>query len=318
VQEAHQHGKGISLGIGGYIINMKFPTLIRTRKSRRSFVTKLAKAMEKYDLDGLNIDWEYPNDPNGISCNKKNPKDTENFLLFILELRQMLDSTYVDQHKLITAAVSTDVFKDQDQKPIAKLDKRWAEAMDAFYIMAYDISGSWSDFTASNAPLYSDKQSISGSSSIEAWIRAGIPSQRIYLGVPFYGYTHKTLASQPGMNIKLDRSIPQIKGDTYDDYLADPCPDAKPTFSGQIQWRSINNMGIQRNESGWTTMFDQKSMTPFANHPTGQFITFDNQESLQFKTKYAQDHQLGGVMLWSLEMDDTDHTLLNALQAIRV
>jgi chitinase len=65
----------------------------------------------------------------------RHPQDTENLLDFIRLLRQMLDTKYPNEHKLITAAVSAYVFKGSDQKPITELDKGWATYMDAFYIM---------------------------------------------------------------------------------------------------------------------------------------------------------------------------------------
>jgi chitinase len=177
--------------------------------------------------------------------------------------------------------------------------------------------------TSSNAPLnFGDAgQRISVDSSIKAWIDAGIPSERIYLGVPFYGYTHKTLKTinhQTGMNVPLDRSIEQIKGDKYDDYAKDPCPGAQPSFSGEFQWRSIEESGAAYNASGWSTFWDPKTSTPYSyNSHTHQFITFDNPASLRIKASYVKRHKLGGIMLWSLEMDDQSNSLLTAIQYVR-
>jgi chitinase len=188
---------------------------------------------------------------------------------------------------------------------------------------AYDLNGVWSNTAASNAPLRfgATGQQVSGESAVQAWINAGIPSDRIYLGVPFYGYTHKTLkpiTRETGMDVPFDRTIPQIKGDNHDSYAADPCPGAKPSFSGEYQWRSIETSGVSRNASGWSTYWDQMTETPFAyNKQTNQFVTYDDPASLRIKTQFAKEHGLGGMMLWSLEMDDTSHSLLNALQGVR-
>lgn len=152
-------------------------------------------------------------------------------------------------------------------------------------------------------------------------MNAGIPAERIYLGVPFYGYTHKTkerMSRDTGMNVPLDRSIAQIKGDKHDDFATDPCPNAKPSFSGEFQWRTIEDSGAAYNASGWSTFWDDKTLTPYAyHHHHNQFITFDNPSSLRLKTEYAKKYNLGGIMLWSLEMDDKANSLLNAIQDIR-
>lgn len=61
--------------------------------------------------------------------------DTANYLVFIQELRRVLDTKYKSIHKLITVAVGTNPFNDAKQTPIAKLDSSWASAVDSFYIM---------------------------------------------------------------------------------------------------------------------------------------------------------------------------------------
>lgn len=162
---------------------------------------------------------------------------------------------------------------------------------------------------------------MSVESSIQEWLDAGIPSDRLYLGVPFYGYTHKTLKPmnhRTGLNVPLDRSIEQIKGDQYDDYATDPCPGAKPAYSGEFQWRTIEASGAAYNASGWFTYWDQQTQTPFSyNSHSHQFITYDNPTSLRLKAQFAQEKKLGGIMLWSLEMDDASNSLLNAIQDVR-
>lgn len=56
-------------------------------------------------------------------------------MAFIQILRQMLDDEFPEEHVLITAAVSTQGFRDVDRHYLSKLDDGWAEFMDAFYIM---------------------------------------------------------------------------------------------------------------------------------------------------------------------------------------
>lgn len=120
------------------------------------------------------------------------------------------------------------------------------------------------------------------------------------------------------MNVPLDRSIQQIKGDKYDDFAKDPCPGANATFSGEYQWRSITQAGATSNSSGWASYWDEKTSTPYSyNDQNQQFITFDNPTSLRIKSQYVRKHKLGGIMLWSLEMDDKSNSLLSAVQDVR-
>lgn len=50
-------------------------------------------------------------------------------------LREMLDKKYPKERKLITAAVSANVFMDEDHHPLERLEEAWSTDMDAFYIM---------------------------------------------------------------------------------------------------------------------------------------------------------------------------------------
>jgi chitinase len=47
----------------------------------------------------------------------------------------MLDKKYPREHKLITSAVSANVFMDEDRHPLENLEESWSTDMDAFYIM---------------------------------------------------------------------------------------------------------------------------------------------------------------------------------------
>ncbi|KAI9276212.1 glycoside hydrolase superfamily [Sporodiniella umbellata] len=321
VQEAHRHNVGVSLAIGGWTGSVHFSELVRTEEKRKEFAKRLMKAVKKYELNGLNIDWEYPNDPQGIACNGRDPQDTANFLSLIELLRQNLDEKYPDEHKLITSAVSTWTFRDHQGNSIQTLDERWSKLMDAFYVMAYDMGGAFSASATPNAPMNLDNTQNpreSGAAAIEAWLGAGVPSEKVFLGVPFYGYTHKTAAAitaSTGLGVSLDRTIEQIKGDQYDGYSADPCTNATRAYSGEVQWRTVQE---QLSLANWTQYWDPVSQTPFAYQEHSQhFITFDNPLSLGIKADYALKKQLGGMMVWSLEMDDHQQSLLAAMQTIR-
>lgn len=212
-----------------------------------------------------------------------------------------------------------------------------------FLLQGYDINGIWDTQAGANAPLRANSKAsgidtASVDSAVKAWTAAGIPSDKLVLGVPFYGRIGQTKGKAHGLYAELDTSDGQIRGDQYDSKERDPCPNAKASYSGQYEWRSIAKEGIARNESGWTTIWDSISQTPVAVKGS-KFLTFDDADSLHSKVQYAKKQKLSGVMLWSLEMvrivyyllssicinmliykcyqDDAHNTLLNALQGIR-
>ncbi|CAO3592248.1 unnamed protein product [Absidia cylindrospora] len=263
---------------------------------------------------------EYPNGNNGVSCNEVNPYDTENLLAFVQLLRTRLDKVYPTEHKVITAAVAAKVFNGHNQQPLTRLSKAWGAAVDLFFVMAYDLRGNWDTTTGANAPLAGD--GITATNAIHAWASAGIPEQQLALGVPFYGYVTRTdpkARITTSMQIPLVRNAPQIPGDQFDSAEKEPCPGAnKGVYSGEYQWRSIRRDGILENQGGWHSIWDKTTRTPYSvNRAKSKFLTFDDPKSLRVKAAFVDENDLGGIMLWSLEMDDHENSLLNSLQGVR-
>ncbi|KAI8084794.1 glycoside hydrolase superfamily [Halteromyces radiatus] len=314
VSEAHSNNKTISLSVGGWTGSLHFSTLVRTSASRDAFAAILEKAVADYNLDGIDIDWEYPNSPNGVACNSINSADTDNFLSLMKNLRQRLGD-----NKLITAAVATAPFFDSSQSPSSYLDSSWGTTVDYLNIMVYDLAGMWNPTTSSNSALKNGGDEGSVDQAIQQWTDAGFPGNKLVVGCPFYGYL--AAVSQPvtasSENVPFSGKT-QIQGDQYDEKGADPCPGATATYSGEYQYRSIVADGIQNNQSSWTTFWDDKTSTPYAyNSAKKTMLTFDNPASLKLKASYVVQNKLGGLMLWSLEMDDANNSLLSAMQAVR-
>ena len=174
-----------------------------------------------------------------------------------------------------------------------------------------------------NAPYKASSEKYYESSviqSIDAWHKAGIPKNQLVAGMPFYGtvlQTKQKVTSSSGLYVKLSNKG-SIKGDKYDEYAADGCPGSTKSYSGNYQWRSVVADGIIKQQHGWKTYWDSRSMTPYAfNNKGNKILTFDNAKSLKGKANYVKSQRLGGAMIWSLEMDDSSNTLLNSLQAVR-
>lgn len=157
--------------------------------------------------------------------------------------------------------------------------------------------------------------------AVSAWYESGIPKKQIIVGVPFYGTalkTNKPITSTSGPYVPLAGKS-NVKGDKYDEKSVDSCSESKvTTYSGSYEWRSIVSEGINSGKGGWKVYWDKTAHTPYAYQSSSRkYLTYDNARSLKEKVEYVNDQQLGGVMVWSLEMDDSSNTLLNSLQSVR-
>ncbi|KAF8812556.1 hypothetical protein BYT27DRAFT_7252073 [Phlegmacium glaucopus] len=76
------------------------------------FANNVLAAYKAYDLDGIELDWEYPG-KQGAEGNNVDSKDTPNFLLLLIILRSILPPT-----ARISAVVQTSTFWDTRGQPM--------------------------------------------------------------------------------------------------------------------------------------------------------------------------------------------------------
>ena len=80
----------VLISVGGWLWSGGFSDMALTPASRATFIDSAAAFLTKYDLDGLDVDWEYP----GMAgaTNNFRPEDKHNYTLLLKELRARLDS----------------------------------------------------------------------------------------------------------------------------------------------------------------------------------------------------------------------------------
>lgn len=159
--------------------------------SRKTFIKWCTDQINKYGIDGIDIDWEYPaSSDNQAGCNVVNEKDdTKNFLTMLQELREALDGASKEGGKKeLTAAVHVRTFitPSGNMKDVSE----FAKVFDRVNIMTYDINGAWNTTSGPNSPFnfepgHGDADSFV--SAIENWKEAGMPYEKICPGIPFYG-----------------------------------------------------------------------------------------------------------------------------------
>lgn len=50
----------IHLSVGGWTLSKQFPPMAGSAEGRKTFVDSAVKNLRKWNLDGLDVDWEYP------------------------------------------------------------------------------------------------------------------------------------------------------------------------------------------------------------------------------------------------------------------
>lgn len=165
VKEAHRHRVKVSIAVGGWSyrdipLAPNFEALAANEISRRKFVDEVMAFVDRYNLDGVELDWEYP----GIG------ESGRNYEALVLEL----DNRLSNRNKLLSAAVSGSLTKLQGTDFSNGVSRRCLNAFDWITVMSYDLYGS------QHAPLWYAE------TSIEFWANRGMPREKIILGIPLY------------------------------------------------------------------------------------------------------------------------------------
>ncbi|MGN8071855.1 glycosyl hydrolase family 18 protein [Mucilaginibacter sp. SG564] len=155
VAKAHANGVKVSIAVGGWNDgnDSAFEAMAANSGSRQTFTNNIVGVVNQYGLDGVDIDWEYPD--NGASSNN------------YAALMQLLSTTLHNQGKLLSSAVVSDGGSSIPASVFGYVD--------FLNLMAYDGGGS-------NHSPYSLAQT-----SLNYWIGRGLPKAKAILGVPFYG-----------------------------------------------------------------------------------------------------------------------------------
>ncbi|EAU84887.2 chitinase [Coprinopsis cinerea okayama7 len=193
VTSAHLSRCKVKLSIGGWTGSKYFSTAVSTSQSRQLFASNILSVYSRYNLDGIDLDWEYPGHE-GNRGNIYDHSDTLNFLDFLILLRDTLPPS-----ARITVAAQTFPFTDQNGEPLSD-SSPFASVLDWVLIMNYDTWGS-STSPGPNAPLYdacgnSTQPEASALSSYRSWTKSGFPASKLVLGVPAYGYVQRSVAQR--------------------------------------------------------------------------------------------------------------------------
>lgn len=179
----HQNPKlHVLLSIGGWGSG-RFSEMASDEFRRKAFATDCRRVCEEYGLDGIDIDWEYPTQStSGISSS---PDDTKNFTLLMKDIRDAIGK----RRELTFASVSWAAYVDFPSV---------LPYLDFVNVMAYDMGSG----TKHHAALYPSDISggMTSSQAVAKHLEAGVPAEKIVLGMPFYGRGVKEVAGYGNYN----------------------------------------------------------------------------------------------------------------------
>ncbi|KAF9174218.1 hypothetical protein BGX21_010884 [Mortierella sp. AD011] len=336
VARGNQYGVPILMSIGGWTGSQTFSTISADAGLRKTFINNAmvfvrnntlplyADTPDGWNMDGIDIDWEYPGRAGAI-CNVYTPQDAANYLTLLKELRAQMDLEFPNQHKLLTAAVRVKPFDGTDGNPMSDVSA-YAQYFDWISIMAYDIMGSWSATTGPNAPFTNGPAGLadqfSVTQAINDWTAAKFPVNKLVVGTAFYGRSVTTTVDMNAQNpitMYVNKTNVTPKGGPSDSNDINFFCNEGAVYSGMWKWKELRGTALTTPDtaaSGWTRYWDDATQTPWLFRASDKtFISYDDIKSLTLKVNYAKQAGVKGVMLWDMSYDYNGE-LINVLQNI--
>ncbi|KAF2317074.1 hypothetical protein GH714_011536 [Hevea brasiliensis] len=242
--------------------------------SRAAFINSSIEVARKYNFDGLDLGWEFPNTKEDMSSLS---------LLFEEWYNAIEYESLSGQPRLLLAAgvyfapsfFLSDVYREYPTDAICKY-------VDFLNVMCFDYHGKWNtSVTAEHALLYDKSTNISTSYGISSWIEAGVPAEKLVMGLPLYGRTWQLLD-------------PEVHG------IGAPAVGVGPGEDGFMPYIDIIDFN---SANAAPEVYDEETVSTYSYSGTN-WIGYDGVKSIREKVKFANDQGLAGYFIWSLGYDN--------------
>lgn len=278
--------------IGTYTYNL-FSKMAASAAGRQQFISSAIEYAKKWGFNGIDLDWEYP----GYSGRGGRPEDLQNFLALAREFRSAISGKNLLLTMASPAIVPSGVPAQYHSNPGSYFQwlAQCAQYFDWLNLMSYDYHGAFPDdkVTGVNAPLPQDSTPggpFSIKNTVEAYLAAGIPTSKMVLGMSTYGRSFKVSSALT--------STDNGPGKPYSS--AGPAGPATG-IPGVLAYYEIQN---RISGGSLTRGWHQPTLTPYAySGQTGEWVSYDDAESLGYKTSYLIEKGLAGSMIWAIGLD---------------
>lgn len=308
-------GPKVIASIGGWNFpSAYFSKMVATAESRQKFISGAKTFLSSNGMAGIDLDWEFPGseartDPVKISCEQfRQTEDTGgssddgvNLVQFLKELREGLgDDMYI-------SVASQAAQKNWEAMKI----KEGSPYVDHWHVMNYDYAVPDIEDGATmspNAPLYTPSASgslqMSIDYTIQGYIAAGVPTEKIMLGIPLYGHTWYGTGMSDWKSFGGQGSV-----------QGECCGPFKSTF-GAKPGKACSQCGVMMYSeilaAGCSTTYDDETKSDImycdsagqdGYTEAGTWITYNDKKSIHEITQYSIDKGLAGVFVFDTSMD---------------
>ncbi|KAJ4325432.1 Chitinase 4 [Fusarium piperis] len=269
LKKKHRNMK-VLMSLGGWTLSPHFVQPASTLAGRRRIAASAVKLLGDWGFDGIDVDWEYP----------QNAKQAQNYVDLLKEIRLALDKFSRDNKLNYRFLLTVATAAGPANYKVMKL-KAMDQFLDGWHLMAYDYAGGWDTTTGHQANVFlSSKNPLSTKFStdraINDYVAAGVAPQKILMGIPLYG-----------------RSFANTAG------LGQP-------YSGLGGGSNENGIYLFKDlpRPGAKAAIDKSLMTIITyDKQKRELVTTDSADSARLKAAYITQRGLGGAFYWEASGD---------------
>ncbi|KAI1381148.1 family 18 glycosyl hydrolase [Hypoxylon crocopeplum] len=263
--------------------------LTSTTANRAQFIDNLVQFMLTWGFDGVDLDWEYP----GASDRGGHDSDTANYVLLMQDLRTRFD----------LQATANGGWGLSFTAPTSYWYLQWFDVQnmvlyaDWINFMTYDLHGQWdSPADTIGSYVYAHTNLTEINEGLQLLWRNDIPSNKVNLGIGFYGRTY-TLAdpscTSPGCPF-TSGGMPGLCSQT----------------EGYLSYDEIQTI---RSRNDYVAIWDKDAGAKYFAFAGDQWVSYDDSDTFAQKVQFANDQGLLGLFIWAIDQDDAQHSALDGL-----
>jgi chitinase len=302
LRSRHPHMR-LLVSIGGWAQAPQYSDAALSAQSRSAFARScIDEYVVKERFDGIDIDWEFPVH-GGIPQNPHRPQDRANVTALMRELRAQLGALGRTQRRHYYLTIATPTGRWQYGGPYDPSDSydlaAIAQIADWLNVMTYDMNNIFSPVSSFNAPMREDPNDPTPArerrwdnvtSAVRYYEQHGVPAGKIVLGMAFYGRGFTGVASKnAGLYSKYKGGFPETP------------------------WNAIKARFLT--DRAWQKHWSTTAQAPWLyNAKTHVFFSYDDPRSMAIKADFVRKAHLKGAMFWVFGEDDSQQSLLRALE----
>lgn len=259
--------------------NTDIATFLRNPDAHERLIAALDGVILAYPISGINIDIE-PSSSGSASLR-------DDLTKFVSTLRQHVDERYDNVN------ISIDVYASASNNQQIWDIPALAQEVDHIVVMAYDFHRRSSPQAGPVAPLFGGKDLWDSdiNQHLQEFIRY-VPSEKLLLGIPFYGYEWQTTSRE-------------AQSHTF--------PDTGATASIERVAGILERKDELQVEEHW----NEDALSPYISYIENDelyVIYYENSRSISYKLDYVNQLDLGGIAIWALGYEGDSRELWDVIE----